>query len=283
MKLIGIGALIDASWDHYRTHHKTLLKFSAWLLALACLNVIAILLYPIDAQVTTQVSVSEKGGIILLLVNNLVFALILGTWMVNALITAIHAQTGGTKTSIQKISLQAWKLVLPQLFVRLLQVGLYAGALALPFLLFWFITNVGTSFLPASLLFFLLFVALLLLLPAGALAIYLGFPAFALAEDGLHGLEAIRESVARVRGRFWSVTARLCIPKLLYFGIFFLLQFLLVVLIRIIGYSLFQESSPVASIRIEWIALTLSYAALFVFLNPMLLISDSILYNSLKK
>lgn len=282
-QLIGIGALIDRSWDHYRAHYKTLLKISVWLLLVAVINIVAILLYPIDATAATDTSVWEKIGIALLVLNNTVVAIVIGTWMINALIGAIKAQTGNVKLNLQKLNQASWKLFFPQILVRVYLLLVYIAAFLLPMLLFWFVTNVGSTFLPTSVLFLLLFVALLLFLPPVALMVYLAFSVFALVEDNMRGWAAIKESLARTKNRFWPVAFRLLLPKLLYFGIFFLLQFLLVIVIRIIAFGIFQSGDVLSAIRVEWIALTVSYAVLFVFLNPMLLITDHILYNNLKK
>ncbi|PIR47625.1 hypothetical protein COV06_02315 [Candidatus Uhrbacteria bacterium CG10_big_fil_rev_8_21_14_0_10_50_16] len=282
-QLIGIGALIDNAWEHYRTHYKSLLKISVWLLVISVINVVAILLYPIDITAATATTFSEKIGIILLLINNLVFAVIVGTWMLNALIKAIHTQSTGTKLSYKKLNAGSWKLFLPQLFVRFLCLLFIVVSLLLPVLLFWFLTNVGVTFLPSLVLFPLLFAALLLLLPPVALVIYLAFSVFAVVEDGAHGLAALRASIVVVKKRFWPVALRMLIPKLLYFGVFFLLQYFLMIIIRVIGYSVLQGTDVLSAARVEWIALTLSYSVLFVFLNPILLITDHLLFSHLKK
>ncbi|HBU28084.1 TPA: hypothetical protein DEB00_03145 [Candidatus Uhrbacteria bacterium] len=282
-QLIGIGALIDSAWEHYRAHHKFLLKISAWLLVVSIINVIAILLYPIDAVATTQTTLSEKIGIILLFVNNTIVATVIGTWTINALIRAIQSQESNVKLTFKKLNKAAWGLFVPQLLVRLYYLLLVVGAFLLPLLLFWFLTNIGVGFLPSLILFSLLFVSLLLFLPPIALMIYLAFAGFALVEDGKRGMAAVRASMELVKKRFWAVALRLLIPKLLYFGVFFLLQFLLIIVIRIIAYSVLQGTDVLSAMRVEWIALTLSYSVLFVFLNPMLLITDHLLYSHLKK
>ena len=283
MSLIGIGALIDQSWEHYRTHYKTLLKVSAWLLLVTAINVVAIMLYPIDVATIDGISTSQMVGFVLLILNNTVVAVIVGTWLINMLIGTIKAQSQGGKVQLKALNKQSWRLFFPQILVRIELLVVYGVAMLLPLLLFWFVTNIATTFLPTALVFILLFASLLLFLPPIALAAYLAFTSFALVEDGHKSTRALKESVARVKGRFWPVAFRLLIPKLLYFGIFFLVQFLLVIVIRILMLSVLQADNVLSAVRVEWIALMGSYSILFVFLNPMLMITDHILYNNLKK
>ena len=284
MKLIGIGALIDSAWEQYRKQFSTLIKISAWTLLITAINIVVILLYPIDAaEMTRDLTGGEIFGIILMFVNNIVFAAIVGIWVVNALITAAHKYTEGASVNMKVISKSAWKLFFPVLWVRILLIVAYVVAAAIPVLLFWLVTMVLAGWLPTFLMFLLLFISLLLVLPAIALVIYLAFAIFAAVMDGKRGTAALRYSASLLKNRFWPVLARLLVPKLLYFGVFFLAQFLLVIIVGVVMYGIFQDTTAVAAARIEWIALYVSYAVLFILLNPMLLVTDHIIYNNLKK
>ncbi len=282
-QLIGIGALIDRSWDHYRAHLPMLLKITAWMLIVAAINVVAILLYPLRTGEIGVLTGAEQFGEILLLLNNTVVAIVIGTWVVNALIEAIRTQMNGERATLPAITKTAKRLFWPQLWVRIMVSIVYVVALLAPFGVFWLATNVGSAALPSWLLFFLLFLSLLLFLIPIALAVILAFPSFAVVIDGKRGWAAIKESAARVRGRFWAVTARLLIPKLLYFGLFFVAQFLLVLLIRVIAFGLLSSEDSLMAVRVEWLALATSYAVLFIFLNPILFITDTLVYLGLKK
>ena len=257
--LIGIGALIDQSWEQYRTHYKQLFKISAWVLLVAAINIVAILMYPLDASSIDGTTVWEKIGIVLFLLNNTVVALVVGTWMINALIGLIHDQHSSGKRSMKALSQASWKLVWPHIVLRL-----------------------ASSFLPSALVFLLLFASLLLFLPPLALFIYLSFAVFGLVVDGHKGWSAIRTSISLVRERFWPVALRLLIPKLLYFGLFFLAQFLAVIILQVLTAGLIQGADLVWAGRLEWISLMLTYSVLFVFLNPMLFVTDHLIYQQLK-
>ena len=280
--LIGIGALIDQSWEQYRTHYKQLFKISAWVLLVAAINIVAILMYPLDASSIDGTTVWEKIGIVLFLLNNTVVALVVGTWMINALIGLIHDQHSSGKRSMKALSQASWKLVWPHIVLRLELFLVYAGSLLLPLLLIWFFSNVASSFLPSALVFLLLFASLLLFLPPLALFIYLSFAVFGLVVDGHKGWSAIRTSISLVRERFWPVALRLLIPKLLYFGLFFLAQFLAVIILQVLTAGLIQGADLVWAGRLEWISLMLTYSVLFVFLNPMLFVTDHLIYQQLK-
>ena len=282
-QLIGIGALIDRAWEHYRTLLPALLKVTVWMLVVAAINVVAILLYPVREGAILSLTGSERAGEIILLVNNTLIALVIGTWVVNALIETIRVQISGERVSLLQVTKTAKKLFWHQLLVRVQVALLYTIAFLAPLGVFWFATNVLSEVLPVGLLSFVLFLALLLFLIPIALLVYLAFSSFAVVVDGKRGWAAITESISRVRERFWAAAGRLLIPKLLYFGVFFLAQFLLVLLIRVIAFGLVPESDPVTAVRVEWVALATSYAVLFVFLNPLLFITDYLVYLGLKK
>ncbi|NQV12474.1 hypothetical protein HQ524_03845 [Candidatus Uhrbacteria bacterium] len=281
-KLIGIGALIDQSWEQYRNHFGTLIKLSLWTLVVTAINVIAIGLYPVNAtELTRNLSGWEISGIILFVLNNTVFALIIGIWVVNALITAIHNQDLGKKIKMVQLHQVGWKLFWPQFIVRIYLGVIFLITVAIPLVAFWFITNVLSTFLPTLVILLLLFAAMILFVAPLSIMIYLAFAIFALVVSGHQGMDALKESARIVKGRFWSIFIRLGIPKLLYFGIFFLAQFLLTIVLEVIVFGLLGGADAITIQRANWLILPTTYTLLFVFMNPLLLITDHKIYKDL--
>ncbi len=281
--LLGIGALIDRAWEQYRKNFKVLIKISAWMLIITAINIIAMGFYPVNAaELTRSLNGWEIFGMVLFLLNNTVFAFVIGIWVVNALITAIHTQADGGKITMADLHKKGWSLFLPQLVVRILLALIFAASVAVPLILFWVISNFAISFLPTIVFFLLLFAVLILFLPPLMLLVYLAFSVFALVDDGFKGIDAIKESARLVKGRFWAVFARLAIPKLLYFGVFFIAQFLLAIVLQVIVFGIIGDVDSLAFMRANLLILPTSYTILFVLINPILLITDHEIYQDLK-
>ncbi|MBT6254458.1 hypothetical protein HOI83_04490 [Candidatus Uhrbacteria bacterium] len=281
-KLLGIGALIDQSWDQYRKHFPMLIKISAWALVVTAVNVIAISMYPINAsELTRSLNGWEITGLLLFVLNNTILAIVVGVWIVNALITAIHNFDHGKKIKMVQIHKVGWKLFWPQVLVRIYLALVFGLTFAIPMFAFWLVTNIASTFLPSGILFLLLFAALILFLAPLAVLVYLAFAVFALVVSGHQGTKALKESIRLVKGRFWPVVMRLFIPKLLYFGIFFLAQVLLVMILEVAVFGLLGGADELLVQRVNWLILPTSYTVLFIFINPLLLITDHKIYRDL--
>ncbi|HJN84885.1 MAG TPA: hypothetical protein QF873_01025, partial [Patescibacteria group bacterium] len=123
--------------------------------------------------------------------------------------------------------------------------------------------------------------ALILFLAPLAILVYLAFAVFALVVSGHQGAAALKESIRLVKGRFWPVIIRLFIPKLLYFGLFFLAQVLLVMILEVAVFGLLGGADELLIQRVNWLILPTSYTVLFIFINPLLLITDHKIYRDL--
>lgn len=281
-QLMGIGQLIDQSWEHYRRNFKVLVQISAWTLLVTAVNVIAIALYPINAsELTRGLTGWEMTGLILFVLNNTVFALVVGVWVVNCLISAIHNQDLGRKITMVQIHKVGWKLFWPQLLIRIYLVVILAVTVAIPLITFWLITNVLSAYLPTLVLLLILFAAMVLFLVPLSAMLYLAFAIFSLVVSGHQGIDALKDSARLIKGRFWSVVTRLFIPKMLYFGIFFLAQFLLTIVLEVVVFMLLGGTDSLLADRANWLILPVSYTILFVFINPILLITDHKIYKEL--
>lgn len=284
MNLVGIGALIDGAWEQYRKRFPQLMKVSSWLFVIVLINIIAISVYPFDlTRETRTLTGLEVFGVVLFVVNNLILGyIVFRVWILNALIDMVDKHAGGTTIKMDRLSKRAWKLFLPQLVVHILMIIIYLIASAVPFVAYWIITSFLGPILPVGLTFLLLFLALLLFLIPLALLVYLLFAPFSVVLDKQRHIDAIKHSIRIVHGRFWAITWRLVVPKFLYFGALFVLQWLLLILLQTVILGIVQDADLVTLARIDSIITMVSYTVLVVLIYPIILITDYLLYRQLR-
>lgn len=282
MPLIGIGALIDTAWEDYRKHFANNIRVTAWLAVFVLLHVIAISFYPIGAEELDRVLTgSEWFGIGLFLVNTLVILPVISVWMVNALIARIDADTSGKALSMHKLATEAWRLFLPQLWVRILVGIVFVAAFAIPLALLSLTSQVLSNALPFSASLLLMFVGLLLFLIPLVLMIFLAFVFFALVLNKKRGAAALKESVARVKPALWAVAWRLIVPKLLYFGVLLLVQYVLLMILGMLVGAVASNGDALLAVRMDWMLQPILYVLLLILVNPIVFITDYHIYRSL--
>lgn len=283
MPLIGIGALIDTAWEDYRKHFANNIRVTAWLGIFVLLHIIAISFYPIGAEaIDRALTGSEWFGIGLFIINTLVILPVISLWMVNALIARIDADVRGKSLSMHKLASQAWRLFLPQLWVRIL-VGLaFVAAFAIPFALLSLVSQVLSGTLPFFISLLLMFIGLLLFLIPLVLMVYLAFVFFALVLDNKRGADALKESIARVKQAVWGVAWRLIVPKLLYFGILLAVQYVLLMILGMLVGAMASGGDTLLAVRMDWIFQPILYVILTIFVYPIVFITDYRIYRSLK-
>ena len=278
-QLTSIGALIDSAWDHYRKHFITLIKINAWVLLVIALNIVALFFYPLNAQeLTRSLTRLEIFGVVLFVLSNLVVAVVINIWIMNALIGAVHNQLENKRVQMNTLTKRAWQQFGPMLLL-IVELGLiYGVSLLIPLGVYWFLTTVVASVLPIGALLALLFLGLLLFIPPFALMVYLSFARFSLVSGGLRGAAAIKESANLVRGRFWPVLWRLAIPKIIYFIVLALAQFLLLTVFSVLTIGSGQEQTALGLI-----ATPTTWYLLLIFINPLLIVTDQLIYRDLKR
>ncbi|OGL89228.1 hypothetical protein A3I45_01350 [Candidatus Uhrbacteria bacterium RIFCSPLOWO2_02_FULL_53_10] len=282
MSLIGIGALIDLSWEHYRKHFANNIRITAWLGVFIILHIIAASFYPIGAQeLDRSLTGSEWFGIALFLINTIIVLPIVSIWMVNALIRRIDVDVRGKSMTMHKLATEAWQLFFPQLWVRILTALAFGIAFAIPLMLLSVSSQFLSQVLPFGVSMLLMFIGLLLFLVPIVLMIYLAFVYFAFVLNKARGLNALKASVACVRGHFWPITWRLVLPKLLYFGILLAVQYVLLMLLGVFVGAAASDGNTLLAVRIDWIVQPMIYMILIIFAYPMLFITDYHIYRSL--
>ena len=284
MKWIGIGALIDSSWDHYRAQFGDLVRISAWFLIFVLLHIIAVSFYPIGAEeLNRDLFASEIFGVILFLLNTLVIFPAISIWMVTSLIRSIDNHDNGKKTSMHKVSTEAWKLFFPQLWVRVVGGAVYAAAAVLPVAILYLISHSLGGILPFGASIALMFLALALFIVPLALLVYMAFAYYEFVLAKKRGWNAVKQSILRVKGKFWPVAIRLVTTKALYFLVLYLVQYLLIIVIGVAVLALIPADNELLALRIDWILLPASYVVLLIFINPLIFITDYKIYRELTK
>ena len=282
MSLIGIGALIDLSWEHYRKHFANNIRITAWFGVFVVLHIIAASFYPIGAEeLDRALTGSEWFGTALFLINTIIILPIVSIWMVNALMLRIDIDVRGKSMTMHKLATESWKLFFPQLWVRVLAAIAFGIAFAIPLILLSISSQFLSQVLPFGVSVLLMFIGLLLFLIPIALMVYLAFVYFAFVLDKARGLNALKASATNVRGHFWPVTWRLVLPKLLYFGILLAVQYLLLMLLGVLVGAIASDGDTLLAVRIDWIVQPIVYMILMIFAYPMLFVTDYHIYRSL--
>ena len=279
--MLSVGQIIDKSWHHFTKHLGALLAISAWYLLIAILNIIVAWITPISPDVVTYTSL-ERIGIILSIFVNFIVTPILSVWVYNALILKIHAQESEQEIDARTLKKKSWRAIWPQIVVGIL-IGLAVLATILflaPGFLFSLLGSALNSTGFAAISFALL---LLGAIGTGLSAIYLvvryQFAPIAVLLQNKRGKHALSESKRMVKGRFWPVFWRVVLPKALFLFVFFAVQILFLLLLQFIVYNIAGLNLLLAA-SIFSIGSTFIFFVLMVFLQPIILSADYLLYKS---
>jgi len=279
-KILGVGALLDLSWDTFRDNFWDLLKINGWKLIYVAVNAVSFMLMPPSNHTVDYLySFSERIGMYLLIFNNLILSFVVGIWIINSLILYTQSRIAGKKIDMKVISKKSWKLFFPQLLVLFYLVLGYVITTSVPFGLFVLVTGVLAKYMSYSVLYISLFLVLLAFTAPLFYAIYTNFAIYALVDGGFHGLNAIKESFRLVRGRFFAIASRILIPKLLYVVVLILAEVLLLYILVPLGLISGIDSTLFVEIdRYSWQLLIV----LTIFINPLMIITDHLIYNDIQ-
>lgn len=284
-QLISIGELIDNSWEHYRRTIIDHLSISCWLLVKALLDIIALALYPTVTTLATNavLSPTEQAGIILFVLSNAVIAPLIGVWVLAGLVRLTRGQMMG-RGDVRAAIKDARAYFVPTLIVSVLLALILLAGLAIGFgptlilagLGAWM--NNGTLIILANvLLIFGVFVAFVINF---RWSVYYVMSPYAVLLDDVGGTAALTRSRTLTQGRFWSVLARYALPKVVFvlFGL---------VAMGILSYIATLIVSAAAGLNLDvqlrLITITSSVfpVAIAAVVNPLLVISDVMLYKSM--
>ncbi|MCX6715263.1 MAG: hypothetical protein NTX72_05640 [Candidatus Uhrbacteria bacterium] len=284
--LISIGDLIDQSWNKYRSSLPFFLQLSGWLILIAILNAVATLLYPNAGAIAyhTNFSFNEVTGVILYGFTNIILSPLLGFWVFVSLAIGAKSVLRGEQMSITSVMRETKRRYFPALAVTALvgltlllaQVITLGPSLLLGAVGFW-MQNAWILGVANGLLIIGLIVSVIL---TSKWTLYYMMAPYAAILDRAKNKEALKKSRTLTEGKFWSVLARIVLPKLVFvlFGALIILLINLVLntfIINATGLNLDVQQ------RIGELTASILPMLLAIFLNPLIFLSDVLLYQSL--
>ncbi len=287
-KLISVGELIDRSWEQYRGSFVQLMSIAGWAVIIAAVSVIALAFYPPATKLITLAPLTrgETFAIILNGFNTFLLATVLNIWIFASLVRLVYGSVQGKGMDVPQAMREGKTYFWPVVFVSLLVVLILLSALLVGF---------GPALVSAGLAAWLdneaLMILMSFLLIAGIFAatvlcflwtVRYFLASYALLIEDKHGKAALARSRALVQGRFWQVLARLAIPKLVFI--------LVGVIFMSVLYYVFNIfiSAPAGlnidvQVRLNAIAQSVFPIIVAALLNPLMVIADVLLYESLKR
>ncbi len=286
-QLLSPGELIDRSWDLYRNQFRSFMNVSGWLILIAILNVIAIILFPnaSTAPLSATLTTRETAGIVLFGVSNFILSPLLGFWVFIAVIRTSLRAVANKPVDFKQVMKETQHLFFPTLIITILVSLMIVlaqiitiGPAAIIFGIGSWMHNTILIGLGDILMILAAFVSLIL--TCRWILFYFMAP-YTCTIDGAEKRDALTQSRLLVQGRFWSTLIRIVLPKFVF--ILFGLGFASIVtfIIRIL---LNGSTGMTANQLIELNIFTRNILSILIaiFLNPLLILSDVILYKNLK-
>lgn len=273
-----IGKLLDQSFSLYEKHWRLLVRLGSWVFLVVFINFFTLSIYPIDAaRLVRDLTNWEIGSTVLYVLNNVIIGVVIGLWVLNMIVGAIHKLAKGGSVEIAPLARAAWKGFWPQLKTNIASLVVFAIAVAIPTtLIFGFIYLVAPH-IPVLLGQIVGVLLLLFYLPALAVLFLTTFASIACVVDGVSGIAALKKSAERIRANASAMLSRMLLPKLLYLALFVVIQHILLQVFSLLIDSVVSEA--LLSSRLHQMGNLLTYAIPFLFLNPLLLTTDYLLYT----
>ncbi|PJA45163.1 hypothetical protein CO174_05005 [Candidatus Uhrbacteria bacterium CG_4_9_14_3_um_filter_50_9] len=285
--LISVGQLIDQSWDIFRGRLVELLSVSGWVLVTAILYAIALSFYPSATKLGLggDLSNMEFIGVILFALNTFIISPIITFWVYISLTRMVRAHLARRSVDHASAIKEGRQAFIPALITTIMVLLMLVLAIVIGFGPPAIIAGIGAWFSVSG----LIFVGNLLLIFGLFLALYLSvqwmvyyfFAPIATINDNLKGRQALEASRRLVAGKFWEVLARIIVPKLVFlsFGVFAMTMFSYVA-------TFFVDASGGLNLdlqlRLTTMTNTIIPIMIVVLINPLIIISDVLLYQSLK-
>ena len=285
-QLISIGELIDRSWDQYRARFSAFMTISVWALVIALLYIVAFSFYPLASKLLTGEVLNnwEIFGMVLFALTNIIVAPILGFWVFLSLVRLARGVVAGGQADTKKAARDGWKFFLPSALVSILTVLVVIGGVAVcvaPGV----ILGILSSYFSNSILAFLTTLVFIIgLLASAVIAIRWGvhyfFASYALLLEEKHGRTALTRSHHLIKGRFWSALLRMLVPKIVFMLVGALALFIVMYLTNVILSAVAGLNLDIY-LRLATITQSTLLILMTVFINPLLVIADTLLYNNL--
>lgn len=289
MALITIGELIDRSWEHYHKEFSSLMSISGWIVLVALFNVATLSLYPSASRLLTEdttLTRSEAFGVGMYAFSNWILGPLLGIVIFIALVRLIRSHLSGKRGGVREAVMDVRGYFLPTLVITAMIFLILVGVV-----LIGFVPTLSVSLLAAyTKIGFLGYVATVLLIVGLMASLFLGirwsvhyyFSPFALLLDDIRGKAALTAARKLVHGRFWKVLLRLAIPKIVFVLVGVLIMALAQFVFSIVS-NAFAGLSVDVQLRTATIFMSVLSTVVAAFINPLVVASDLMLYQSLKR
>ena len=282
-QLLSVGQLIDHSWEMYRKRFTELMGIAAWLYLPVLLGIVALAIYPGASTLLSgrPLSFVEATGVILWLISTFIAGPAMATWIFVVLIKVIVAQISEKRANIGAAMRDGQRLFWPLVLVNLLIIGV----LFLP----WAFTIPGWIVIQfpgatvKGLGSLLLSVGILVAAVVSVRwLIYYSYASITLSSEEMRGRAALRRSRELIEGRFWSALIRMILPKIIFF----------IVLATATGIVAEGADTLLRSyvglnadlyVRLTGIVTLLLASTSAVLINPLLLITDCLIYENLRE
>lgn len=284
--MISLGKLIDTTWDFYRAHFGHLIKLSAWLLLIPAIKILGLLIYP-DAEAlvaTDGLSFGHSAGVLLFGFGNYIVTPLVGLVVLGATVLFMNKQLSRRGRDVKGSLKESLSLLAPAIIVSCLLILVVLAATLVgtgPSLLLALIgsfTGNGTLVILSNLLLILGLIVALILTILWSLQ-YL-FAPYVLYIEGTTGFRALSRSYQLVKGNFWPVLLRVALPKILFISVGLILL--------TVAYNVFflmMQFTPAmdASVQAKILNSALAFIPIVIalFLNPLIIIADVVLFKEL--
>lgn len=287
-QLITMGGLIDRTWDHYRAHFNELMHISGWIILLGLFDLVALFFYPKSStlELGSLMNGAETFGIVLFAIVNIIIAPLFGLWLFIALVRLVRGQLESKHAPIREALRDGVRLYLPCLLVNILALLMIvlAGAIGIvPGLIFgWIAGAIGNQALVVLAALVMIAGGITAVVLAIRWSVFYALSPFALLMDHLHGRAALTQSRTLAQKNFWHTLLLLIVPKLVFLLIGFIILFIVSYAVQL-ALTVFAGLSIDTYVRLISMSDAVFPILLAVLLNPLLVISDSLLYRSLKE
>ena len=285
--LISVGQLIDSSWDVYRTKFFELLSISGWLVLPAIFYAIALAFYPAASNLALAAALtgSETFGVLLFAATTFLIAPITTFWIYIALVGATNKHLSG-KTIHPSKELKAVKPLFLPAAITSIMVGLMTLlAIVIGFGPAIILNIIGalsniSFFVGLASVLLVVGIFVTLFLSIRWLVFYIFAPMITILE-GTKGKLAMNASHNLLKGQVVPIAVRIIVPKLVFliFGVFLMSIFSYFVALLIdasAGLNLDLQ------LRVVTMTETIVPILISVLINPLVIISDILLYRNLK-
>lgn len=288
MPLLTIGELIDRSWDHYRRDFVDLMSVSGWILLAAIFNVVALALYPSASKIigTAGLTGVESAGVVLYAFSNWIVTPIIGLWVFATLVRLVRAQLSGRRASVREAMMDGKRLFVPLFVVSALVFALMACVVLIGFgpaaLLSILAAAANSSVLTIAASASMVIGVIAAIVLGFRWSVHYYFAPFALLVDDVRGKASLTASRKLVEGRFWGVLLRLGVPKIVFI-LLGALAMALVTFVLSLATSTLTGLNLDVQLRLATISASVLSTIVAVLLNPIIIIADLMLYQSLKR